>query len=231
MLKFRISKTLINDDNIAKCAILEDETLDKRNRRRVIHTDNQGREYFHLPNKRDTRVRKSFVNRIADAVDEVVNGDGDAISVVKILGVETMSVLYFLDREYGESLKENSIKGWKDTKFGWAIKEINTFSTFVSSDKIIEFSQEKAKFFANENDALSFIDEIYNEAYEIMDKGYTIDEIFQKLEEKYGENTLYSAVYNVISSAFSDNDFDDLVPKKSEVDLIYQPIQVIGNED
>lgn len=79
-MKFRITKCLIND-KIVKCAIFEKNEKWGTHKRKIIEKDSKGKEYFTIPNTRVKSVFKSFTDRIGDAVDEVINGDGDAIQI------------------------------------------------------------------------------------------------------------------------------------------------------
>ncbi len=121
MKKFRVANCFNNLTNsIGEFAIFEDGS-----ERKPIFIDGDGHKYFKVDNELNkdchTMLAKSFSDRIKDAVDTIITGNGDVISVYNAIG-EHINVFYYLDREYGESLRKKTIEGWKDTKFGYIIK-------------------------------------------------------------------------------------------------------------
>lgn len=87
--------------------------------------DYNDEKYIELDNQLNTEdeepFNKTFTGRIKDAVETIRNGDGDVISVNQFLGIKTIDVIHFLNREFGEEIKKKSLDGWKDAKFGWII--------------------------------------------------------------------------------------------------------------
>lgn len=121
MKKFRVAKCFDElNDIIGEFVIFKDGSERKR-----IFTDDDGHKYFNVDNELNEDcnnfLAKSFSNRIKDAVDTIIAGDGDVIKVFNTIG-EHIKVLYFLDREYGESLRKKTIEGWENTKFDYIIK-------------------------------------------------------------------------------------------------------------
>lgn len=119
MKEFRVSKCLV-DGKVNEYAIFADGS-----RKKIIQTDKQYGKYFEVDNELNTDcksfLRFSYSGRIRDAVEMIRNGNGDCISSMKFIG-RIDKVLYFLDRKTGEELRQKSLEGWKDTKFGWAIE-------------------------------------------------------------------------------------------------------------
>lgn len=199
MLNFRIANCIVCD-NITKCAILEDESINKRKRRRVIQKDENGKEYFTLPNMKDGRISKSYSNRIGEAVEEVINGNGDVISSTNILGIRNIRVLYFLDREYGNQLKEKSIEGWKDSKFKWVILKPNPFNyeSYVSKNSIPVFDKSEAMVFDTEKEALKFIEKMYDKAYEFIDHNNSTENVIKEIQNEYNiKNIMSSVIFDI----------------------------------
>lgn len=239
MLKFRIAKCMI-DNKIVKCAILENNKEWDKYERRIIEKDSKGREYFTLPNTRVKSFLKSFTDRIGDAADEVINGDGDAIKYETFLGMNFIDVAYFIDREYGEEMKQKSIEGWKDTKFAWVLKNCN-FHQYVKEDGILTYERNDnaIDIFNTEEDALERLSKLTDEAYSYIEKykGREVNECFnefiQDLNERYNlkDNVNESdlAVMELISKVVSDNKyFEPKVEKdKFRATSVFKPYQLI----
>ena len=133
MKEFRVAKCLSDDGKIEKYAIFKDGS-----RRKPILKDNKGREYFEVDNwinsdpelvefncrsRMADRLRLRFNGRISDAVESIRRGYGDVICVENLpFGTKREKVLYFLDREYGENLRKESLEGWKNTVFKYTLK-------------------------------------------------------------------------------------------------------------
>ena len=133
MKEFRVAKCLSDDGKrIRKHAIFKDGS-----RKKPIHEDEDGREYFEVDNWIDSdpeliefnyhsrmadKMHLTFSGRISDAVESIRRGYGDVICVKNLpFGIRTEKVLYFLDREYGENLRQKSLEGWKDTIFKYSL--------------------------------------------------------------------------------------------------------------
>ena len=137
MKNFRIAKCLDNN-GINEYAIFEDGS-----RKKLIQNDEQYGKYFEVDNELNDEyksfMRFSFSGRIKDAVDMIRSGNGDCIKSYNLFG-RVDKVVYFIDRKIGEELRQKSLEGWKDTKFGWAIEcgNKNSFSGYSMLNKKTE---------------------------------------------------------------------------------------------
>ena len=107
MKKFRVANCFDELHNkIGEFAIFEDGS--KRKRIFVYAGSHKCFEVDNELNKDSNNIlATSFSNRIKDAVDTIIAGNGDVIKIdTKILDGEHIHVLYFIDREYGESLRQ-----------------------------------------------------------------------------------------------------------------------------
>ena len=119
MKEFRIARCL-DDNEIHEYAIFADGS-----RKKVIKNDEKYGKYFEVDNELNTDcksyLRFSYSGRVKDAVDMIKNGNGDCIQSSNFFG-RCDKVIYFLNREIGEELRQKSLDGWKNTKFGYAIE-------------------------------------------------------------------------------------------------------------
>ena len=89
-----------------------------------ICTDDEGYEYYNVPNIYNYKIigeniiLYSFSQMPMDMITTIRENDGDVINR-GMFGTE--HVRRYLDREYGESLRQKSLEGWKDAKFGWGL--------------------------------------------------------------------------------------------------------------
>nr|DAY68580.1 MAG TPA: hypothetical protein [Caudoviricetes sp.] len=142
-----------------------------------IHTDTEGREYYLLANPNDEYGL--FIDKLKDAVECIKDDIADAIIIGR--GNERVDVIRYINREYGENLRQKSIKKWQNVKFAYAVK-FDTICSFsggylVSKDKSLcnsseddplEFdTKEEAEFFINEVNKIA--KGFYNE-YIILEK-------------------------------------------------------------
>lgn len=97
---------------------------------RLIKRDEEGREYFDLPNLRSPKENRNFNFgfRIRDAVAEIKNGNGDAIIYTKRFGNENtliqhqdIHVVHYIDRTYGLSQRVKTLNEVRDYKFDYTI--------------------------------------------------------------------------------------------------------------
>lgn len=117
MKTFRVAKCLENGE-IGEYAIFADGS-----KKPIEHNDRYG-DYFLVDNElndKRTPFRSSFTGRIKDAVDTIKMGNGDCIKEYNLFGRHTY-VVYFIDRNTGENLRQKFLNGWKDTKFAWTVE-------------------------------------------------------------------------------------------------------------
>ena len=164
MKEFRVAKCLDNN-GIHEYAIFTDGT-----RKKLIQNDEQYGKYFEVDNELNTDcktfMRFSFSGRIKDAVDMIRSGNGDCIKSYNLFG-RVDKVVYFIDRTVGEELRQKSLEGWKDTKFGWAIEcgNKNSFSGYSMLNK----KNERISAFDKENTPMTFDSkEVANEYAEYL---------------------------------------------------------------
>lgn len=244
MKKFRVAKCLV-DGKINEYAIFTDGS-----RKKMIKTDRRYGKYFEVDNELNTDIkgllRYSYSGRIKDAVDMIRNGNGDCISAEKTM-IRIDRVLYFLDRQIGEELRQKSLKGWKNTKFGWAIEcgYKNTFSGYSMINKrgeqISVFDKDKVPKVFNEKDeadkyAASLIEKSRYYAKQLADNVYNvteekemdnvIDRIFDEIEKDTGTK------FSIISDFVYDMLDGDYKLKSQECNLDkmgYRVVQCIKN--
>ena len=101
----------------------------KAYRTKVI-VDKYDKECFVLQNwtnPRDDNKHFMFTRHIQDAVEEILYGKGDRIEVMDIMGAfpnnhpTHFRVYRYVDREFGNSMKEESQKAWRTTNFGFSL--------------------------------------------------------------------------------------------------------------
>ena len=169
MKQFRIAKCL-DKDGIHEYVIFADGSRKKR-----IYADSEYGKYFEVDNELNqeekTCLRYSFSGRIKDLVDMIRNGSGDCIKSTNLLGRHDC-LLYFIDREVGEELRQKSLEGWKNTKFGWAIKTgyKNSFSPYetlnVKNERIGLFDDDKTPmYFKHRDEAVKYVKILIEKAW------------------------------------------------------------------
>lgn len=95
-----------------------------------ISHDKDGYEYITLDNPFDKEFGL-FTDHIKDAIDCIRNGYGDVVSISNFLWiVDSMSVLYYLDRTIGDEYRAKTIDGFKDAKYAFSIKAYLKYRMF-----------------------------------------------------------------------------------------------------
>lgn len=186
--------------------------------KRIVQKDENGKEYFSIPNYRSNHSFKLFRDRIKDAIETIKEGNGDVLAVRTLFGTKSESVHRYLDREYGESLRIKTIEGFKDAEFGYSLKfgYLNSMSgsRFISKDKkIVGFQSESEHiFFENEADANSFKLKLIAEAEEIVVKYNEVnstkdDKKISEFVQKNYQDNIVSTLWAVMAEPSEGNDW------------------------
>ena len=195
------TKRIKDDDGTEKIYVYDENG--NQITRSFIRIDDDGKEYYYISNPYDTLGL--FTNKPKDAIECIRNGLGDTFQRTKMLNMEYEKVIRFVDREYGEELRQKTIDGWKDAKFAYAVKFIymNSFSSgnFISKDKTLmgmSDNNEDILTFETESEAMTFIEEVNNKAKEYHeeylsiertgDHDFDYDELFKPLFDKIKGN-------------------------------------------
>ena len=74
--------------------------------------DQNGKEYIHIPLFTETDMIDGYAYqcRLIDMVNQIRNGEGDYVAVGRVFD----EVGYYLDREYGEKVRQRTLEGFKD---------------------------------------------------------------------------------------------------------------------
>ena len=137
----------------------------------VIHRDDNGREYYYPSNPHDKDGL--FSDRPKDAIECIRNGFGDGLQQSHLFGMNLEHVVRYIDREYGEEIRQKTIEGWKDARFSYGVKFcfFNSFSggRLVCKHKNLMGygdTQDDVLTFSTETEASAFIDEVNKKAKE-----------------------------------------------------------------
>lgn len=244
MKEFRIAKCL-EDGKINEYVIFADGS-----RKKMIHTNEKYGKYFEVDNELNTDcksfLRFSYSGRIKDAIEMIRNGNGDCISSeispIAFTRGRTDKVLYFLDRQIGEELRQKSLEGWKDTKFGWVIEcgYKNSFSGYSILNKINERilfnnKNENPMLFDTKEAAIEYVDRLIEKAKYYANQLVTIasgvkdeKEINKIVDNTMNEIGKYTGTKASIISEFAfDMITDNCQPKTPEYSLDKMGYEVI----
>lgn len=170
MKEFRIAKCLDENGMIKEFAIFSDGS-----RKKLIQNDEKYGKYFEVDNELNdeysgilSSLNFSYRGRIKDAVDMIRNGNGDCIKTLYYVVLGRIDkVVYFIDRKIGEEVRQKSLEGWKNAKFGWAIEcgNKNSFSGFIMLNKKMEkismFDEDRTPIsFDNKEEAKTYIEDL-----------------------------------------------------------------------
>lgn len=216
MKEFRIARCLDISKNgipvIRKYAIFKDGTP-----RRIIETDDEGREYFSVPNwiNNDPEMddfnycnsikkymKHSFSGKPKDMIESVRKRYGDVICR-DFLRIER--VLYFLDRDYGESLRQKTIEGWKDAKFAYGLY---CDSISVNTCGQLEYGRPDI-YFDSVKDAIELATKIAEEAYQ---KAFNLAGLQWKYDAEYLsffddlKNPLVRIIFSLLEDVHEEGD-------------------------
>lgn len=205
----------------------------------VIHTDDDGREYYHPSNPHDELGL--FNGKIKDAVECIRNDFGDAIQQSHLPSFTMYHVVRYIDREYGESIRQQSIEGWKDTVFAYGVKFrfINSFydGNLIMKDETLmnPFSGDLYSDilrFDTEEEAQRFIDKVNKKAEEYYEEYIALEKTGN---HDYDYNNIFSPFFNKIKGESNNRDsiywkvFSALATEKERNEKVYKlkVVQVI----
>ena len=220
MKEFRIARCLDIDKNgipvIRKYAIFKDGAP-----RHLIETDDEGREYFSVPNwinndpemdefnycisikKYMKYMKYCFAGKPKDMIESIRRGYGDVICCYQSF-LRIDHVLYFLDRDYGESLRKKTIEGWKDAKFAYGLYcdsiSVNTCGQLEYGGQNIYFDSAK--------DAIELATKIAEEAYQ---KAFSLAGLPWKRDAEYLSffndlNPLHRIIFSLLEDVYEEGD-------------------------
>ena len=205
----------------------------------VIQTDDNGREYYYPNNPHDSLGL--FSGRIKDAIECIRSDFGDAIEQSHLLGFSMDHVVRYIDRKYGESIRQQSIEDWKDTVFAYGVKFrfINSFydGNLIMKDETLmnPFSGDLYSDilrFDTEEEAQRFIDKVNKKAEEYYEEYAALEETGN---HDYDYNNIFSPFFNKIKGESNNRDsiywkvFSALVTEKERNEKVYKlkVVQVI----
>lgn len=97
------------------------ETQDaKVDRKPEVHKDANGMEYIYIDNPYDDLGL--FSDKPGDALRCIKEDLGDTLNVSLAFGMHSLNVVRFLNRDYGQEKRAETLAGWKDAKFVFAVK-------------------------------------------------------------------------------------------------------------
>lgn len=141
----------------------------------VIQKDKDGREYYYPNNPHEEMGL--FLGRPKDAIECIRNDFGDGFSSSYLFGMSLESVVRFIDRKYGEAIRQKTLEGWKNAKFAYGVsfgflnsfnggrnvcknkclfgygdkpEDVMTFDTYRAAHAFIDDVNEKAEQYAEE---------------------------------------------------------------------------------
>lgn len=179
MKEFRIAKCISEDGKgVGKHVIFKDGS-----RRKPILEDQEGREYIEIDNwingdpdllefnyypSMVKRMSLSFNNRVSDMLESIKKGYGDVIvvndSLLPFFNLRSERVLYFLDRKYGEDLRQQTLEDWEHTVFKYVLCYN---SIYVDTSSKRAYSSKKSDIFFNSvEEAKNIVDRIIGDALE-----------------------------------------------------------------
>lgn len=222
MKDFKIEKCLV-DGKVNEYVIFADGS-----RKKLVQNDEQYGKYFEVDNELNTTLKSPlryvFSGRIKDAVDMIKAGNGDCIKSSQSI-VKHDKVLYFINRTIGEELRQKSLDGWKDTKFGWAIEYGNknsfsgytmlnkkmsgisvfdedhtpmTFDTEDAAKQYVHALIEKAKYYARQ------LENRLTHVEEEKERDNIVDEIINEIDRYVGTefSILFDFTFDMLTGAF-----------------------------
>lgn len=200
MKKFETKKVL-RDNN--EMIVFIDENGNEFNSSTILQTkisDVGIKEFYMPPNLNNPEGDYKFTDRIGDMVTAIRDGIADDIFYTGFFSDNFIeSAITYLDRDFGEKIREMNINKYKNSKFGWTIMHRNG-----------EYITKKLKYTIHNNDPDRFLFKSKEEA------NLKINEIVSYMKTKFkSTNNLDSIVV----------DLDDLFYKFVYKFII--PVQII----
>ena len=151
----------------------------------IIQKDKKGREYY-CPSNPHGELGL-FIDRPKDAIECIRNGFADAFYESYLLGMKSLNVVRYIDRVYGEEIRQKTIDGWKDAKFCYGVKfcflnAITRGNLVTKNKELMGYgdTQDDVLTFETEKEASSFIDEVNTKAKEYLEKYHNLELIGDK---------------------------------------------------
>lgn len=206
----------------------------------VIHKKDDGKEYYYPSNPHDKLGL--FTDKIKDAIECINDGYGDVVECERIFGFTMTHVVRFLDREYGEELRQKSIEGFKDAKFTFAIKfsYLNSFSDgrlILKNEELMGFQDtlKDVLVFDSEEKANSFIDKVIKEANRIKEEYLKLEKTG---DDDYDYNNIISPFFDTIKGGCKNGHesvywkaFSGLMNHENKADYQLKVVQIIIPEE
>ena len=142
------------------------------NYRYPIQVDDSGHLYVDMPNYKEHETNL-FTTRIGDAFDYIKSGEVDTIFITHGFSAlsDSISAYYYIDREYGEMVRKDTIEKIKNIELEYAIVGYNTCSfappVFIGKKgeedlPYYAFDRKEIIRFSTETEANKFIDRVMN---------------------------------------------------------------------
>ena len=174
MYDYRIAKCLENG-RVREYVIFNDGS-----KKRPIETNDDGEQYFIINNKTHCDLEleefnshgknylreilsNSFANREKDLVESIRKGYADQITMGNLpFGVKLVNGIYYLNREYGEEKRKQTLKDLEGCEFRYSV----TYKFhIITTDGAIDFDRDPNKWFTSVDQAIKFINTKIDEAY------------------------------------------------------------------
>lgn len=202
----------------------------------VIHLDKDGREYYYSSNPHNNL---GLFGRIQDAIEYVRNDFGDVVAIGRLLGFSMYHVVRYIDREYGESIRQQSLEYWKGTKFAFGVKFsfINSFNDgrpVMKNNMLMIFKDDYKDIlkFDTEEEAQKYINDVKKKAEEYYEKYKALK---RTGDEDYDWNNIIFPFFNDIEN-YSEvcwRVFCAIEDEKKNNEKVYklEVIQVVANDE
>ncbi len=158
---FRVAQCLENGV-VKEFAIFADGSKKKE-----LHKDENGNKYFRIYNPYVSPLASfkelRFYNRIKDAIQAIRDDYADAIRCSNQTNGGFIEVIRFVDEKVGKEYREKTLKGWKNTKFAYALRagyknSFKGYSLIAKDGEVLSFLSNPMKYatFETEEEAEVF---------------------------------------------------------------------------